>query len=229
MNQKECCRVEEKKSSLTPLYVLLGGIVGVSLILTYFFLMNTFMMYLMGVWFLAFGLLKFYDLHGFVEAFSQYDLIAKKWKIYGYLFPCIEIILWLVYVFNTNMILMTEMNIIALSVSLIGMMSAHSVVRWGRPIACACMWTKWKLPMTKVTVIENLVMFLMVGYMLIYPASMMNMGSMDMSDKSSEKHIMQVDEGTPMSSEMMPSSNNNNAMREHCKTMPEMTGCEKYR
>ncbi len=41
---------------------------------------------------------------------------------------------------------------------------------------------------------------------------------------------MPMDESTIMSSEMMtPSSNNDDAMREHCKMMPEMVGCEKYR
>lgn len=40
-----------------------------------------------------------------------------------------------------------------------------------------------------------------------------------------------MDESTIMSSEMMTpsSSNNDDAMREHCKMMPEMAGCEKYR
>ena len=43
-------------------------------------------------------------------------------------------------------------------------------------------------------------------------------------------HSMPMDESTIMSSEMMtPSSNNDDAMREHCKMMPEMVGCEKYR
>ncbi len=217
MNRKECCHIE-KKNSLTPLYMLLGGIVGVSLILTYLSPNNTFMMYLMGVWFLAFGLLKFYDLHGFVTSFSQYDLIAKRWKSWGYVFPCIEIVLGLIYIFNTSMVFMTETNLVALVISLLGMISAYSVVKSGENIACACMGTKWKLPMTKVTITENLVMVIMVGYMLIYPMSTMNMGNMPMN------------ENAIMSSEMMaPSSNNNDAMREHCKMMPEMVGCEKYK
>lgn len=91
------------------------------------------------------------------------------------------------------------------------------------------MGTYWQLPMTRVTIMENGAMFLMIAYMILYPASMMNMGSMDMGDMNSEKHIMQVDESTIMSSEMMTPTSNNDAMREHCKMMPAMAGCEKYK
>lgn len=42
-------------------------------------------------------------------------------------------------------------------------------------------------------------------------------------------HSMPMDESTIMSSEMISPSNNDDAMREHCKMMPEMSGCEKYR
>ena len=141
----------------------------------------------------------------------------------------IEIVLGLIYIFNTQMHYMLGLNIVALVVSILGIISAYRVISSGKDIACACMGTYWQLPMTRVTIMENGAMFLMIAYMLLYPASMMNMGSMDMGDMNSETHIMQGDESTLMSSEMMSSSNNNDAMREHCKMMPEMTGCEKYR
>jgi hypothetical protein len=72
-------------------------------------------------------------------------------------------------------------------------------------------------------------MLLMIVYMLIYPASMMNMQDMVMG--SSMGHVIQVDENTIMSSEMIvpTSPSEKEAMRNHCKMMPEMAGCEKYR
>ena len=97
------------------------------------------MMYLMGVWFLAFGLLKLYDLHGFVEAFYQYDIIAKKWRIYGYLLPFMEIILGLIYILNTSMVYTTFINIIALVFAILGILSAFMIVKSGKKIECACM------------------------------------------------------------------------------------------
>ena len=228
MKTKDCC-APNKKSSLTPLYILLILILLSSILLTYIFPANVFMMYLMGIWFLSFWALKLVDLPSFVRSFAQYDIIAQRWNSYGYIYPLIEIVLGLIYIFNTQMHYMLGLNIVALVVSILGIISAYRVISSGKDIACACMGTYWQLPMTRVTIMENGAMFLMIAYMLLYPASMMNMGSMDMGDMNSETHIMQGDESTLMSSEMMSSSNNNDAMREHCKMMPEMTGCEKYR
>ncbi len=232
MTKPDCCKIE-KKESLTPLYILLSGILIVSIALNYIFLSNTFMMYLMGVWFLSFGVLKLIDIRSFAKTFSEYDLIAEKWHGYGYVYPFIEIVLGLAYIFNTGMLYMTELNIVALIVALLGIISAYRVLSSGKKVQCACMGTRWKLPMTNVTVMENGAMFLMIAYMLVYPASMMNMpmsDSMDMPD-STASHVMQVDENTIMSSEMMtpPTSSDDTAMREHCQMMPEMAGCEKFR
>jgi hypothetical protein len=187
------------------------------------------MMYLMGIWFLSFGLLKLIDIRSFAKTFAEYDLIAEKWDGYGYIYPFIEIVLGLAYIFNTQMLYMTELNIVALIVALLGIISAYRVLSSGKKVQCACMGTRWNLPMTKVTVMENGAMFLMIAYMLVYPASMMNMGEMIMDRSAS--HVMIVDESTIMSSEMMmpTSPNEEEAMRDHCKMMPEMAGCEKYR
>lgn len=67
------------------------------------------------------------------------------------------------------MILITEVNIIALTISLLGMISAYQIITSGKVMECACMGTYWKLPMTKVTLIENLAMFLMVLSMMLTP------------------------------------------------------------
>lgn len=59
---------------------------------------------------------------------------------------------------------------------------------------------------------------------------MARMEKMMTPSNMSSNHTMPMNESTIMSSEMMPpSSNNDDAMREHCKMMPEMAGCEKYR
>jgi hypothetical protein len=98
------------------------------------------------------------------------------------------------------------------------------------------MGTYWQLPMTRVTIMENGAMFLMIAYMLVFPSSMMNMTMSDnmimsMSD-GDQSHVMQIDESTIMSPNMMtppPASSDNTAMRDHCQMMPEMAGCERFR
>lgn len=203
MKTKDCC-LPEKKETLFPLYILLWSIFVLSITLSFIFPSNSLMMYLMGIWFLAFWVLKLPDLKGFVNSFSEYDIIAKNWRWYGYIYPFIEIILGLLYLLNTQMLFMLEINIVALMISLLWILSAYSIIKGGKKVLCACMGTYWKLPMTKVTILENGVMFGMILLMLLYPASMMDMRDMDMSGES-------------------------DTMKEHCETMPEMTWCEQYR
>ncbi len=90
MKQADCCTVE-KPGSLIPLYILLMTILVLSIVLTSIFPSNSFMMYLMGTWFLSFGILKLMDIRSFAKSFSQYDIIARVWHGYGYIFPFVEI------------------------------------------------------------------------------------------------------------------------------------------
>lgn len=176
------------------------------------------------------------DLPSFVRSFALYDIIAQRWNSYGYIYPLIEIVLGLIYIFNTQMHYMLGLNIVALVVSILGIISAYRVISSGKDIACACMGTYWQLPMTRVTIMENGAMFLMIAYMILYPASMMNMSMMndammmDMGDGTAS-HVMQVDESNIISSEVMTSRSTpaDDAMRAHCLTMPSMPGCEPYR
>ncbi len=224
MKTKDCCTTKEIYS-LTPLYVLFTFIIIASIGLSFIFPIQTFMMYLMGIWFLSFGVLKLFDLRGFIMSFSQYDFIAKRWRSYGYLYPFIEIILWILYIVDTSMILMYPISIIALIISVLWFIWAYTALSEGKSMACACMGTLWKLPMTKVTVLENAIMILMIFAMILFPSLMMpmsaheGMANMNMGD-------------SPIMSEMMEETQgekSDNAMKEHCESMPNMWWCEAYR
>ena len=58
---------------------------------------NAFMRYFMGLFLVQFSLFKFFDLPGFVEDFSLYDLIAKRWAVYAWSYPFIELGLGVLY------------------------------------------------------------------------------------------------------------------------------------
>lgn len=49
-----------------------------------------FMSYFMGYFFIFLSLFKFFDLRGFVEGFSTYDLVTKRFQVYGYTYPFME-------------------------------------------------------------------------------------------------------------------------------------------
>ena len=76
-----------------------------------------FMMDFMGIFFMVFGLLKLIDLPGFVDGFQKYDFIAKRWRLYGYLYPFIEIAIGGLYVLG---IMFLWQNILVIILTSIG-------------------------------------------------------------------------------------------------------------
>jgi hypothetical protein len=51
----------------------------------------------MGVFLVVFALLKLFDPHGFKRGFAMYDLVARREKRWGYVYPYIELALGLAY------------------------------------------------------------------------------------------------------------------------------------
>src|SRR5262245_28153996 len=58
---------------------------------------NGWMHTFMAGFFLVFSAFKFLDLPGFAETYATYDLLAKRWRTYGYIYPFLELGLGLLY------------------------------------------------------------------------------------------------------------------------------------
>lgn len=123
-----------------------------------------YMMDFMGVFFLVFGLFKLIDLHGFVNGFQEYDFIAKRFKAYGYVYPFLEIGLGILYLLG---LMFLWQNILVLFLAGIGIYTAYKYIDHADEIQCVCLGTIFKLPMTWVTLSENLLMFVMVIFMML--------------------------------------------------------------
>ncbi len=123
-----------------------------------------YMMDFMGVFFLVFGLFKLIDLHGFVKGFQKYDFISRRFKSYGYVYPFLEIGLGIMYLLG---LMFLWQNVLVLALSLIGIYTAYKYIDHADEIECVCLGTVFKLPMTWVTLSENLLMFLMVIFMTL--------------------------------------------------------------
>ncbi len=132
------------------------------------------MMMSMGYFFLIFGLFKINNLKGFANAYAMYDILAMKSKTYALVYPFIEIALGLLYLFSIGGIYRDIVTLTIMSISAYGV---WKVLRVKGDIQCACLGTVFKVPMTKVTLFENLLMALMALYMII---TYFNMGSMSM-------------------------------------------------
>jgi copper chaperone CopZ len=117
----------------------------------------------MGGFFIAFSFFKLLDLKGFADSYSSYDLLAKKVHAYGFIYPFIELGLGMAYISGWQILFTTITTIVVMGFSSIGVI--QSVLN-KRKIRCACLGAVFNLPMSSVTIIEDLLMVAMSGIML---------------------------------------------------------------
>jgi hypothetical protein len=119
----------------------------------------------MAGYFLVFSGFKFVDLSGFAEGYSTYDLLAKRWRGYGYVYPFLELGLGLAYLTRFELGVVNWVTLILMVFSGIGVMRA---IRKQKGLHCACLGTKLDLPLSTVTVIEDFGMAAMAALMLLF-------------------------------------------------------------
>ena len=121
------------------------------------------MHYFMGFFLCQFAMLKLFHPAGFAKGFQMYDLVAKKFRIYAYLYPLIELALGLAYLSFSVPYLTYILTIIVMGVGAIGVIGA---LRKGLDIRCACMGTVLDVPLSTVTLTEDIAMIAMACLML---------------------------------------------------------------
>ena len=123
----------------------------------------TMMRYFMAGFFLVFSFFKMLDLRGFADSYRMYDVVAKAVPAYGFIYPFIELWLGMAYLIDFQPFFTNITTLVVMSVSLIGVV--QSVLN-KQKIQCACLGTVFNLPMTTVTIIEDLLMVAMASAML---------------------------------------------------------------
>lgn len=121
------------------------------------------MNHFMGGFFVVFSFFKLLDLPGFASTYQGYDLLAKAIPGYAWAYPFIELGLGLAYLAHLAPM---PVNIITLFLMLIGTAGVARSLLTGHKIRCACLGTGFNLPMSTVTLIEDLTMALMAAAML---------------------------------------------------------------
>ena len=119
--------------------------------------------FFMAGFFLTFSFFKMLDLSGFADSYSSYDVLAKRWRGYGFIYPFIELALGIAYLIDFNPFITNITTIIVMGFSTIGVL--QSVLN-KRKIRCACLGAVFNLPMSTVTIIEDLLMVFMAIAML---------------------------------------------------------------
>jgi copper chaperone CopZ len=148
----------------------------------------------MGGWFLVFSCMKLINLRAFVDAFARYDLLAQRWRMYGFVYPFIELVLGMVYLGFGSWInppagfvslpfamgLVTKhralwqlINLATLLVMGAGSVGVAKALREGKQLVCACLGGgRVKLPMSYVSLAEDVVMAGMALVALVTPLSL---------------------------------------------------------
>jgi copper chaperone CopZ len=158
---------EEPKESLYPLLLIVAYIAGTVILIAYGtgnFSLHSLMRNFMAGFFLVFSFFKFLDLRGFADTYRTYDVAARAWPFWGLLYPFAELGLGIAYLLNLYPF---TTNLITLVLMLIGAIGVLKALLNKHAIRCACLGTALNLPMTKVTLVEDLTMAAMAAAMLL--------------------------------------------------------------
>lgn len=119
----------------------------------------------MAGFFFVFSGFKLLDIHGFAEGYSTYDLLAKYWYGYGYIYPFLELSLGFLYLTNTLPTITQLATIFIMGFSSLGVI--NSLLK-KQKFQCACLGTILKVPLSSITLVEDLTMVVLaiVGLIL---------------------------------------------------------------
>ena len=123
-----------------------------------------FMRNFMAGFFLTFSFFKFLDLKGFAESCAMYDIIAKRFKQWGYIYVFTELALGIAFLIDFNPFITNLTAIVVMGISIIGVV--RSMMNKSK-IQCVCLGSVFKLPMSTVTIIEDGLMIVMSVIMLL--------------------------------------------------------------
>lgn len=149
---------EAEKESLYPLFLIVGYLLGVVALIAWVRLdwsVEPMMRHFMAGFFLVFSFFKLLDPPGFVTAYRDYDLVAKRSAVWAWVYPGVELLLGVAYLVNWFPVVT---NSVVLVLMLIGAAGVLKALLDKKKIRCVCLGTALNLPMTTVTLVEDLTM-----------------------------------------------------------------------
>lgn len=126
---------------------------------------ETWMRYFMGLFFITFAAFKIVNIDDFVNSFKLYDLGAKRFVGYGYIYPFIEFMLGVMYLCYA---LPEVAHGITIAVSFFSLLGVTQVLFLNKKVRCACLGNIIKLEVSVITFLENFGMGIMAMFMLLY-------------------------------------------------------------
>jgi hypothetical protein len=113
------------------------------------------MRHFMAGFFLVFSFFKLLDVPAFALSYSSYDVVARRWLGYGYVYPFVELGLGAAYLADVSPVATNAVALAVMGVSTVGVVRSLLA---RRTIRCACLGAVFNLPMSYVTLAEDLLM-----------------------------------------------------------------------
>lgn len=120
----------------------------------------------MGGFFVFFGSFKLIGYEMFVEMFPQYDPIGARSKAYTMVYPFIELFLGFLYVANLLPVFRDIVTLVIFGVGAWGVLQYIGRTK-DQTVQCACLGNVIRLPLSNVTLIEDVLMAGLSVIMLI--------------------------------------------------------------
>jgi ACR3 family arsenite efflux pump ArsB len=158
---EETRHAPQAKPDLTREYAKLAGVFVGIFFATWIFVMAVPQAFgrsgevFMGFFFLVFGAFKIMQWKEFSTIFSDYDLVAKRVPLYAKAYPAIEVGLACLFLANLWGL---AANLITLAVTSVGAIGIWQNLQARKGMQCACLGSVIKLPLSKVSLAEDVLM-----------------------------------------------------------------------
>lgn len=117
----------------------------------------------MGMFFVVFASFKFMQLSVFARGFQNYDLLASRSLLYAYAYPFLQAGAGLLYLSGLGSVWLDTIVII---VSLISGAGVLLSLASKRSVHCVCLGNVIKLPLSRISLVEDFGMAIMASIML---------------------------------------------------------------
>jgi copper chaperone CopZ len=141
-----------------PILLVFGYILGATLLVEFAaggFDWMRWMRHFMAGFFLVFSFFKMLDVPAFAASYSSYDIVARRWLGWGYAYPFVELALSVLFLLNFQPVLTNWLTLAVMGISTVGV--AQSLLK-KRRFQCACLGAVFNLPMSHITLFEDLLM-----------------------------------------------------------------------
>ena len=147
-----------------PILLIFGYILSATLLVEFAndgFDWMRWMRYFMAGFFLVFSFFKMLDVPAFAVSYSSYDVLARRWLGWGYVYPFVELGLGILFLLDFQPVLTNGLTLAVMGISTVGVV--QSLLK-KRRFKCACLGAVFNLPMSQITLFGDLLMVGMAAF-----------------------------------------------------------------